>query len=321
MKVYEFYRIIARTAKSPVFLFFVFFSTSRWWAEGGAGREGLAVAQSAQHEALCRSEPLHPHPRQREGGAWIPGTQRKRGSVGELHQSEQDFIFKVVTRNVTLRLITYETDSQTHQIKINHPFKTNTDTDRDTPSDSQCSATPFTVFHNFTSSSFTPMMPCDTAVSHGNPIMTSSHCITFICPAQPWECIFGFPLQSTASCVFVFVRTLVYVPASMPARCCRLIPRISYGDEFTQEHSVPLQHFLRLQEVAVLLLMRDAERLNVAWSMETGQTVIRFTLWCILQWHWPGVLAHRHNKAVFSAHHLGLVWVIQHGLLFSLFFF
>lgn len=231
------------------------------------------------------------------------------------------FHLKVVTRNVTLRLITYETDSQTHQIKINHPFKTNTDTDRDTPSDSQCSATPFTVFHNFTSSSFTPMMPCDTAVSHGNPIMTSSHCITFICPAQPWECIFGFPLQSTASCVFVFVRTLVYVPASMPARCCRLIPRISYGDEFTQEHSVPLQHFLRLQEVAVLLLMRDAERLNVAWSMETGQTVIRFTLWCILQWHWPGVLAHRHNKAVFSAHHLGLVWAIQHGLLFSLFFF
>ena len=74
--------------------FFLFFSTSRWWAEGGAGCEGHAVAQSAQHEALCRSEPLHPNPGQREGGARIPGTQRKRGSVGELHQSEQNFIWR-----------------------------------------------------------------------------------------------------------------------------------------------------------------------------------------------------------------------------------
>ncbi len=58
------------------------------------------------------------------------------------------------------------------------------------------------------------MMPWASVVSHGNPIMTSLFCITFICPAEPWECIFGFPLHSAASCVFAFVCTLVYVHAS-----------------------------------------------------------------------------------------------------------
>lgn len=205
--------------------FFFTFSTARWWAEGGAGCEGLAVAQSAQHEALCRSEPLHPHTRQREGGAWISGTQRKRRSVGELCHLTVVFISCKVPdsshQNTPLNL----TQTQTHPVTrtaLPHPL----------------------LFHNFTSSSFSPIMPRDSVVSHGKSHhdLIELHCIAFICPAGPWECIFGF---SASVCVFALcVHTGVC--ACQPVR---LIPWIWYDDEFTQENSVPLQHFLQLQEV------------------------------------------------------------------------
>lgn len=90
------------------FLFFFYlFSKARSRAEGGAGCEGLAVAQSAQHEARCRSEPLHPHTGQREGGARISGTQGKRWPVGELQaaQTGSPYHLTAVMFHVTFQLI------------------------------------------------------------------------------------------------------------------------------------------------------------------------------------------------------------------------
>lgn len=150
--------------------------------------------------------------------------------------------------------------SQTHQTKIHTtPLKPNTDTD--TPSESYCSATPFTVFHNFTSSSISPIIPRDCTVSHDNPIMTSSYCITFIRAGETMRMYFW--ISVSGDCSFVFV-SCVCACACRRAQCCQPIPRVSYDDEFTQEHSVPLQHFLQPQEMVVLLLMRDAERLTEA---------------------------------------------------------
>lgn len=58
-------------------------SAARRRAEGGAGREGPALPQPAQHEALAQPQPVHPDPGQREGGARVPGTQGDRRSAGE----------------------------------------------------------------------------------------------------------------------------------------------------------------------------------------------------------------------------------------------
>lgn len=104
--------------------------------------------------------------------------------------------------------------SQTHQTKIHTtPLKPNTDTD--TPSESYCSATPFTVFHNFTSSSISPIIPRDCTVSHDNPIMTSSYCITFIRAGETMRMYFW--ISVSGDCSFVFV-SCVCVCVCMSAR-------------------------------------------------------------------------------------------------------
>lgn len=61
-------------------------------AEGGAGREGPALPQPAQHEALAQPEPVHPHAGQREGGARIPGTQGEHRPVGEFESGPTGFV-------------------------------------------------------------------------------------------------------------------------------------------------------------------------------------------------------------------------------------
>lgn len=71
-----------------VLLFNAFLCCSRCsaaWrrAEGGAGREGPALPQPAQHEALAQPEPVHSDAGQREGGARLPGTQGEHRPVGE----------------------------------------------------------------------------------------------------------------------------------------------------------------------------------------------------------------------------------------------
>lgn len=70
---------------------------------------------------------------------------------------------------------------------LNHTLQT------DTPCDSYCFATPCTIFHNFTLSSSSPWA---SVASDGNPIM---YAVTFICLAQAWEHISGFPLYVHAS--------------------------------------------------------------------------------------------------------------------------
>lgn len=187
------------------FCFFLnLFSKARWRAEGGAGCEGLAVAQSAQHEALCRSEPLHPHTGQREGGARISGTQGRRWPVGELQAAQTGSLYHLTAVMFHVNVPAHKSHeyilSCTHHTKIHHPFKPNTH-----PVTRPALPHPLHVFHNFISSSFSHMMPQDSVVSRGNPIMTSLNYTTFICPLGPWESIFGVPLQSADCCAFAFV--------------------------------------------------------------------------------------------------------------------
>lgn len=98
------------------------------------------------------------------------------------------------------------------------------------------------LLHNFTSSSFSPIMPRDSVVSHGKSHheLIELHCLYL--PSRKLGMYFWFFRFSL--CVRLCAHAGVC--ACPPAR---LIPWISYNDEFTQENSVPLQHFLQLQEV------------------------------------------------------------------------
>lgn len=150
--IFHLYRI-----SQPLFLFLFFlfgssFSSARWWAEGGARREGLSVAQPPQHEALQRSEPLHPHSGQREGWARLSGTQRKHRSAGELYLRCH---FHFSCYSIFHARLQKTSSSQTHQNQ-NTPHSPHTQTQTH-PVTITAVATPFTqFFHNFTSSSSPP---------------------------------------------------------------------------------------------------------------------------------------------------------------------
>lgn len=102
-----------------------------------------------------------------------------------------DFIFC----KVRLQLTTHKTVCETHHTKTHHSVQTQ---HRHTRWLALFCHTH--VFHNFTSSSFSPTMPQGSAVSHGNPIMTSP----LPSPGR-WRCIFGFSAPASCQlCVFVF---------------------------------------------------------------------------------------------------------------------
>lgn len=145
------------------------------------------------------------------------------------------------------------------------------------------------LFHNFTSSSFSPIMPRDSVVSHGKSHhdLIELHCIAFICPAGPWECIFGF---SASVCVFAFVCTLVYVHASPSVWSLESGMMMSSLRKTLCLFSTSCSY----RKWFILSLMRDVERLTEAcWiltkNMKIRQTVVG--LWCRLQWPGPEVLA------------------------------
>lgn len=171
-------------------------SSARRWAEGGAGREGLAVSQPAQHEAAWSPEPLHPRARQWEGGAWISRTPRKHRSVGELRLGQTGKFLK------TIRFEHHLCEQHFAHRHALHPFFGFVFA----PQALSFSISPVSVVHGRL-----------LLVSHHDLIMTSLSSISVIGTAESWASIWAFCQTQ------IFCQLFVHLWAHTHACACRVV--------------------------------------------------------------------------------------------------